>query len=316
MAGKRSMITLLVPNFEGGAMSRIAIVTDSTSDLPKGLAEKLKVHIVALTVHMGGNDYIDGIDLTKEEMLAYLCSDAQLPTTSQPTPADFVKIYENLAHEGYDAIISLHISEELSGTVNGARIAAEKVQDLIDVRVYDSRSATAGLGIQILQLVDYLEHDANLERACRFIEDVIDHTKVYFLLGSLDNLAKGGRIGKASYMVGTLLQVKPVLVLEDGVIAVYDKLRTRRSARAISYLVDLLNQKTDEMGGSDKVVWLTGFNNEELGLELIKQLEASGWKSNLPEFRMGTVVSTHIGLDAVGIILSGTKGEYPYGSKN
>lgn len=289
-------------------MPKIAIVTDSTADLRPEQVQDLGIHVVPLTVHMGDADYLDGVELKEADLLAYLKSEAPLPTTSQPSPADFVDLYRRLAQEGYDGIISVHISEEMSGTINGARIAADQVQKEIPVRVFDSRSATAGLGIQILRLADYLKKDPDFDRACRFLESLIGHTKVYFLLGSLDNLSKGGRIGKASYLVGSLLQVKPILRLENGVISVHDKLRTRKNARALSYLVNLLDDGYETFRARDGK-WLVGYNNDALGQELKAMLAAQGFEPDYPDMRMGAVVSTHIGMDAVGIFISTTEGD-------
>lgn len=292
-------------------MSKIALVTDSTSDLDLDFAKDRGVRIIPLRVHIDGQAFLDGIDLQREDLVRYLETSDILPTTSQPSPGDFVAIYEDLAREGYDAVISLHLSQELSGTVNGARLAADQVKSAIDVRVYDSRTATAGLGLQIMRLVAYLEKDPDLNRACGFLEDLIGHTKVFFLLGSLDSLAKGGRIGQAAYLVGSLLQVKPVLVLEDGVISVYDKLRTRKISRAIGYLVDLMEENDDDLF-KKKGAWLIGFNNDCLGTELKNQLQERGLETSYPDFQIGTVVTTHIGLDAVGIFLVTTEGDYSH----
>ena len=210
---------------------RIAIVTDSTADIPQNLAESLNIKVIPLSVHFGGRAYLDRIDISNEEFYSYIGTAKTLPTTSQPSPAQYLDVYRACKEEGAERVISMHISSEMSGTYQGAKLAAEMIKDEIPVEVIDSRTVTIGLGLQVVSLAQYLQDhpDASWDDVLECVHAIIKKTRIYFLLDTLDNLQKGGRIGKASYLVGSILNIKPVLVVEDGFISAYEKIRGKKN---------------------------------------------------------------------------------------
>lgn len=283
-------------------MAKIGIVTDSTADIPLDLVENLGITVVPLTIHTQKGNILDqsiDIDSTNEEMYEYLRNTPILPTTSQPSPSAFIQAYTNCIDNGADVIFSVHLSSQLSGTVNGARMAAQKLQDKCDIRVFDSLSATMGLGLLVVLLARKAHVQDDVEQLDIFLQDAIKKMKIYFLLDSLDNLEKGGRIGKASYLVGSILNIKPLLILHNGIISAHKKIRGNKDNRAISELVQTV---VKEVNDEKRLYIAIGYNdNKLLENEVSKALQKEYPDLNIEYFRLGRVVSTHIGLGAVGI---------------
>lgn len=224
-------------------MSKIRIVTDSTADLTPQLVERYQIEVVPLDVFVNGKAYKDKIDITNDEFYKILRSAKELPATSQPSPAVFAETYRKLAAEGAEHIISIRISCDLSGTYQSSVLAAGIVQDEVTVHNFDSRSATMGLGLVVLSVARMVEEGKELEEVLSALETVIKKLDLYFLLDSLDNLHKGGRIGKASHLFGTLLNIKPVLNLSNGVISAYEKVRGNKENKALERLIEILAEK-------------------------------------------------------------------------
>ncbi|MDO4281621.1 MAG: DegV family protein [Peptococcaceae bacterium] len=287
-------------------MNKIAIVTDSTADIPNHLVQDLNIKVIPLTVHYGGKSYLDRVDISNEDFYRYIATAKTLPTTSQPSPAQYVDVYRACKAEGATKILSIHISSEMSGTSQGAKMAADLVKDEIDVEVIDSRTVTMGLGLQVVTIAQYIRQNPEVEWEALLarIETIKKNTRILFLLDTLDNLQKGGRIGKASYLVGSVLNIKPILIVEDGVIAPYEKVRGRKFEKTVNHLVDTICGVIDP----EKPLYCDlGFNNAEY-LEIFKNklLPALDSKrkaptTNVGDFQIGSVVTTHIGLGAFGI---------------
>ena len=221
----------------------IKVVTDSTSDLPKSLADALGITVVPLNVHFGDDTYKDGIDITSEEFYMRLKGETQLPKTSQPSVNDFVQAYESLTSQG-DDVISIHISEKLSGTLNSAWQArntweeeASGRQGQGSVEIIDSGLASMGLGLVVLEVARLVNDGATREDVQRALGTMIAKTRCFVLLDTLEYLVKGGRIGKASAFVGTLLSIKPILTVADGEVHPLERVRTRE--KGIAKLMEL-----------------------------------------------------------------------------
>lgn len=154
---------------------RIAIVTDSTADIPQNLAESLNIKVIPLSVHFGGRAYLDRIDISNEEFYSYIGTAKTLPTTSQPSPAQYLDVYRACKEEGAERVISMHISSEMSGTYQGAKLAAEMIKEEISVEVIDSRTVTIGLGLQVVSLAQYLQDhpDASWDAILECVQAII-----------------------------------------------------------------------------------------------------------------------------------------------
>lgn len=285
---------------------KVAIVTDSVADIPATLVEKYNIKVIPLTVHFGGKSYQDRVDITNQEFYQYIGGAKTLPTTSQPTPAQFIDVYRACKEEGADKIISIHFSAEMSGTCQGAKMVADMLKDEIDIEVIDSRTVTVGLGVLVVGIAQFIEDHPDIEwqALLSHIKTMMESSRILFLLDSLDNLQKGGRIGKASYMVGSVLNIKPILIVEDGFIGVHDKVRGKKLEKAIDRLTDEFVKMIDP---SKKMYFALGCNNEAylevLRTNLSKKLENYGTFNHeqLMDYEIGCVTTTHIGLGAFGI---------------
>lgn len=280
-------------------MPKIRIVTDSTADLSPQLVEQYQIEVVPLDVFINGKGYKDKVDITNDEFYQVLRSAKELPTTSQPSPAVFAEAYRKLAAEGAEHIISIHISCDLSGTYQSSVLAAGIVQDEVSVYNFDSRSATMGLGLVVLSAARMIEEGKELAEILSALEQIIKQLDLYFLLDSLDNLHKGGRIGKASHLFGSLLNIKPVLNLHNGVISAYEKVRGNKDNKALERLIEILAEKIDP---AKKLYCTMGYcDNREVAEYIVTRLKDRVDCDEFVYLQIGSVVGTHIGMGAVGM---------------
>ncbi|HJM75770.1 MAG TPA: DegV family protein [Dehalococcoidia bacterium] len=210
----------------------VRVVTDSTADLPAGLAAERRIEVVPLTVLFGDEQFRDGVDITASEFYARLARAAELPTTSQPPPALFREAYERLIADGATEILSIHVSGKLSGTLDSARQGAQG----LDARIVhvDSQMASLAVGIGVLRAADAIADGASLDEAAAVVETQFGRTHVYIVLDTLEYLRRGGRLGRASAVIGTMLKVKPVLSFVDGEVAQLARGRTQAKALEVS----------------------------------------------------------------------------------
>lgn len=280
-------------------MSKIRIVTDSTADLTSDLVEQYGVTVVPLEVLANGNVYKDKIDISNDDFYQILRDAKELPTTSQPSPAVFAEAYRGLAAEGAEHIISIHISSDLSGTYQSSVLAAGLVADTVTVHNFDSRTATMGLGLLVVSICRMVEAGKSLEEILEGTAQMIQRSDLYFLLDSLDNLHKGGRIGKASHLFGSLLNIKPVLNLHDGVISAYEKVRGNKDNKALERLIAILKEKIDP---NKKLYCTVGYcDNRDIADYMVEKLKDSVQCDEFLYLQIGSVVATHIGMGAVGL---------------
>ena len=212
----------------------IKIITDSTSDLPKEIAEELGIIVIPLNVHFGDEVYKDGVDIFPDEFYPRLEKSAELPKTSQPSIGDFINIYKPILDNG-DQIISIHVSSKLSGTFNSASQAKSQLDENNSISIIDTKSVSMGVGlISIYAAKSIKSENLSLEEATKKITDIIDKTETIALVETLEFLQKGGRISKAKELIGNLLKVRPILKSEDGIIVQIGRERSRN--KGISFL--------------------------------------------------------------------------------
>jgi DegV family protein with EDD domain len=210
------------------------VVTDSTADVPAEWCERFRIEVVPLRVLFGTESFRDRLDLSADEFFDRLRRSDRLPTTSAPSPGDFAAVYERLSHE-CDGVVSIHISGELSATVQAARVGARSVEGF-PVHVIDSRCLT----ICLAYLARTAAESDTLESAVRRVEERVPRQGILALLDTLRYLEMGGRIGKAQALLGTVLDLKPILSLAEGRVVPLDRVRTR--SKAIPRLVERLRQ--------------------------------------------------------------------------
>jgi DegV family protein with EDD domain len=207
-----------------------AIVLDSTADFPDAPVRYPNFRVVPLYVLFGSESFRDYVDITPDRFYARLRAEPQLPTTSQPTPGDFLAIFEELAPQ-YERILTLTISSTLSGTFGSAQTAAEMLGGN-KVRVIDSRTVSASLALLAIGVQRRLEHGTTEEEIDAFIEHYQRSHDLLFTVNTLEYLAKGGRIGRAAAFAGNLLNVKPILAIRDGEVVPLKKVRGNHKAFA------------------------------------------------------------------------------------
>jgi len=217
-----------------GAGSRFRVVTDSTADVPPQWIERYGISVVPLTVLFGHEPFRDRVDLTDAQFFARLKTADRLPTTSAPSPGAFAELYESLSTE-CEGIISIHIGRTLSGTTEAARLGAAGL-DGFPVHVIDSGSVTMTVGF----LAQVAAEAPDLDQALQRVRERLGRQKVLALLDTLRYIELGGRVSRAQAMLGTMLDLKPILSLQEGEIKSVDRVRTR--GKALNRLLQLLRQ--------------------------------------------------------------------------
>ncbi|MGE0227213.1 MAG: DegV family protein [Dehalococcoidia bacterium] len=207
----------------------IRIVTDSTCDLPLELVAEHGITVVPLIVLFGDEALQDGVDISAERFFKRLVRESKLPTTSQPSPAAFRAAYERLRDEGATEILSIHISGKLSRTLESARQGAEGVDGVRVVHV-DSELATLALGMGVVRAAEAVAAGHSLDETATIVRSHFQRTHTLFLVDTLEYLRRGGRIGRAQEIVGSLLKVKPILSLQDGEVVPVGRARTKQKA--------------------------------------------------------------------------------------
>jgi DegV family protein with EDD domain len=206
----------------------VRIVTDSSADLSADEVDRLGIEVVPLSIRFGSEEFTDGVDLTVEQFYEKLASSADLPETAAPAPGAFEEAFRRQAQAGADAIVCINLSSGLSATYQSAQTAASAGD--LDVRVVDSRSITSGLGTQVTLAAEAAAGGASADDVVALVEGLVGRTHVVGALDTLDNLKKGGRIGGAQALLGSLLSIKPLLDISSGEVAEAGKARTRRKA--------------------------------------------------------------------------------------
>lgn len=209
----------------------VRIVTDSSSDLPSSLAAELGITIVPAIVRFGEESFLDGVDIDHDTFYRRLQEERIFPTTSQASPGQFAETYGRLA-PGADGIVSIHLSSLLSGMCNSAVQGAKASAVSCPVEVVDSRTTSLGLGLIVLEAARLARTGASLETVLTAVHGWVSRARLYIALGTLDFLAKGGRIGRAKHLLGTLVRIRPVLTIVDGVVQPVRQFRTRAQFQA------------------------------------------------------------------------------------
>jgi DegV family protein with EDD domain len=276
----------------------VAVVTDSTAYLPPELVARYDVEVVPLYVVLAGRSGREGSDVTPDEVARALSTRGGQVTTSRPTPGDFVAAYRGRLDAGAERIVSVHLSDELSGTGAAARLAAAQVGEHL-VTVLDSRSAAMGTGFAVLAAARAAAGGADAEQVARAARETAAAVRVLFVVDTLDHLRRGGRIGSAAALLGSALAVKPVLHMVDGRVVALEKVRT--SSRALHRIVQ---RAVDLAGGGPVGVAVHHLAAPDRAARLADQLVA-----RLPEVRelhvseLGAAVGAHVGPGAVGVVI-------------
>jgi DegV family protein with EDD domain len=276
-------------------MAKVKIVTDSTVDLSKEEIEQYDVEVVPLSITIDNETFLDGVDITAKEFMERMGRSKELPKSSQPAVGQFVEVYEKYINEGYD-IVSIHMTGGMSGTVRSAESAANMVDG--NIKVIDSMYISKALSFQVIEAAKMARDGKTVEDIAKRVDEIRRNTTLYVVVDTLENLIKGGRIGRGKALIGSLLNIKPIASLEDGVYTPEAKVRSH--SQVIKYLTEKLEEDT-----AGKTIKGIGLVHAE-GLELAEKLKQSVMNvSGYTNFSIGyttPVISTHTGAGAIGLM--------------
>ena len=272
-------------------MAKIKIVTDSACDLPPELADAHDIAIVPLSIRFGAQEYTDRVELSPTKFWELCRTEKELPETAAPSPGAFQMVFDAAKAGGYDGVVCITLSAALSGTYQSAKAAADTMDGF--VTVVDSKAVTMAQGLIALAAADEAKAGADAATIAEHAVASIPRTHVMGVLDTLEHLVKGGRVGGAKGMIGSLLSIKPILELRNGVVEEESKQRTR--SRAIKYLADKVKQDAPftrvaiAHGDADDVD------------QLLAQLSDVDLGTDLIICDLGPVVGTHGGPGIIGL---------------
>ncbi|WP_124071173.1 DegV family protein [Filibacter tadaridae] len=275
-------------------MRKIHIVTDSTADLKENDIKKFNLHVVPLSIQIDNNTYMDGMDLQPDVFLGMMATAKELPKSSQPAAGVFKELYDSLGKDGSE-IISIHMTGGMSGTVKSAQAAAEMTDS--NVTVIDSTFISHGLSFQVLEAAQMAESGKSVDEIVTRLNTVRKNTSLFVVVDVLDNLVKGGRIGKGKAMIGSLLHIKPIATLQDGVYTPVGKARSHK--QVVAQLFKVFKEET--AGKIIRSVGISHANGLAMAEPLKRLLEESGIK-DIPLTFTTPVISTHTGEGAIGFM--------------
>jgi len=274
---------------------RVAIVTDSSSSLTQAMGRDSGIHVIPIEITAGSHSYRDGIDLDADLFYRLLPDSRSLPTTSQPTTAAFLQTYSSLAQHA-DGIVSIHVSREMSATLESAQSARQALPD-VPIYIIDSRSVTMGLGLLAIAAAQAAAAGQDATQVVNLVEELIPRMNVILTVDTLENLRRGGRIGGAAALLGLALSIKPVLYLHDGRIEPLDRPRTRR--RAIERVLDLVDQRAASSTALHAAVFHCAA--PDAAQALADQVASRYECEELLTVEAGPTIGTHAGPGTLGV---------------
>lgn len=271
----------------------VRIVTDSTCDLPPELAAQHGITVVPLTVFFGEDAYLDGVEISADEFYERQQGSSVLPRTSQPSVELFQESYQQAAGEGGE-IVSIHLSSKLSGTMNAAQVAREVLKHDIHIDLIDSYNVSLGLGLIVLEAARAAEAGASLPDVVATARRAMDRVSVHVLVDTLEYLQKGGRIGRARSLLGSVLSIKPILHVEDGEVAPFERVRTRGKALQRMYEIASGMPRAKEM-------FVAGGGGQEDAIAMMARLRPQMPHTELRLGTIGPIVGVYTGPNAIGV---------------
>lgn len=281
-------------------LAKVAIVTDSSSDLNEEIINGLPITIIPLRIQMNDKTYKDGETISKKEFWSKILHENIIPKTAQPSPSDLKNTYDELFKRGYEKIISIHISSKMSGTCQAAKIAREMTKNEENIEIIDSKAITFALGHQVLEAAKMAKDKKSVEEIVENVKSLVDRMKVYFTVDDLIYLQRGGRIGRASLAIGGFLRVKPVVTIIDGELSVATK--AIGESGAFSFMKKMIKEESKNSsilyvgwGGTTKELQKADLLRKEA--EEYRKIEFKG------RFEIGPTIGSHSGpVYGLGII--------------
>lgn len=276
-------------------MTNIAILTDSTANLPQAWIEQYGIHVIPLKIHWGNQTLLDGIDITPKEFYMRLAPSQSLPTTSQPSTHDFIQAFEKLADQA-DGIVVPLISSGISGTVNSAQIAARQFSR-VPVEIVDTHSTSAGQAMAVLAAVQSAAQGKSLQEVRQAADEVVQRLHLFFAVDTLEYLHRGGRIGGASRFLGTALNIKPILYFDaEGKLDARERVRTKKMA-----LQRLMSLAEEKVNGHPLHLGIIHANAPQVAQEFREQITRHLQCKEVFTLELSPVIGTHVGPGTIGI---------------
>lgn len=271
----------------------VKVVTDSLSDITSDMADELGITVVPVYVRFGKEVYRDRVEMTTEEFYHRLVHDDIFPTTTQPTPKDFIDVYDKLAKEA-EEILVVTLSSKLSGTYQSALQAKNMFEGKCRIEVIDSQLVIMALGLVVISVAEAVQAGANLDKAADLVRRAMPRSRPIMLLNTLKYLAKGGRIGKARGLLGSLLSVKPILTIKDGEVSPQTRVRSR--VAGIDYLYNLI-------AGIPKIEGLAveHATTPDEADKLVERLGALFPKERIRQSTVSPVIGTYVGPQVLSV---------------
>jgi DegV family protein with EDD domain len=279
-------------------MNSVQIVTDSSCDLPEDLITQFGIGIVPLKIRFGQTEFVDRLELTTDQFWEKCRETDELPSTAAPAPGAFIAEFQRAADEGAPGVVAIVLSGELSATIEAAQQAAREVEGKIDVRVVDSRTVTLGLGAVVVAAAQAAKSGATVDEVSDIAADSAARTHVHAALDTLENLRKGGRIGAAGSLLGSMLSIKPLIEVRDGVVEPAGKQRTR--TKALNYLVKVVEEHAQQI----ESIYVTHAACDDVDsfVERIQSLV----QTDVLVGQIGPVVGAHAGIGTIGVAFQTT----------
>lgn len=276
-------------------MSKIKIVTDSTLDLSKELTDELGVEVVPLAISINGETYLDRVELDPVEFIDRMSKSDELPKSSQPSAGAFLEVYDRLGAEGFE-VLSIHMTGKMSGTVRSAESAAQMTST--KVTVLDSKFISKALSFQVREAAEMAKQDKSMEEILERLDTIQHHTKLYIMVDTLENLVKGGRIGKGKAFIGSLLNIKPIASLEGAEYTPVTKVRSH--SQVVKFLTKQFAE--DIKGKTIRGVGIAHAEAQELAQKIKETIiELTGFQDVEIDYTNPTV-STHTGPGALALM--------------
>ncbi len=273
----------------------VRIIADSSNDVPKDMQEKYRVKIVPLKVNIGDESYRDWVDITPDVLYQRIETEEITPTTSQPTPKDFLDVFEECKANGETDVLVVTIAEPLSGTYQSAVMAREEISDM-NIEIISSHTASIGVTLLISQIGDMVLEGASLEDVAARYRELDSRINTYLVVGNMTMLKRGGRVSGSAAMIGTMLNIKPVLyVNKEAKLEAFDKVRgfKKAHARLVSVYKDLADPALPFA--------VVNAKNPEEAANLLKALRDAGATGDVIEGQVGAVIGSHVGPGTVAV---------------
>lgn len=276
-------------------MSKVPIVVDSTAYIPEDLIKKHNIHVIPQILTWEGQSLLDGVEITPEQFYKRLQSASEIPKTSQPSAGAFADFFKKVGEEA-DSIVAILVSDHLSGTLDSARSAVDLLEN-IQIEIVDSLSTSMGLGWIVLAAARAVEQGKSAVEVAQLARDLVSKSRIIFVVDTLEYLHKGGRIGGAQRLMGSVLAIKPLLHLEDGRIEPLASVRTKK--KAVEQMLDVIEEEIKDKK-TVRMATVNALASEE-AKELGKMLQARFQPFELLHAELSPAIGTHVGPGTIGV---------------